>query len=281
LRFVTSVRQPTAQQHRDAASPPEISSANRRYVRVEISDTGCGMNAEVLAHIFEPFFTTKQLGEGTGLGMSMVYGLMNQMGGFVTVDSRVGGGTVIQLFFPALRASALTPNEVPAIAAASDRGSERILLVEDDADIRTLTTRVLRRAGYHVTEAVNGEDAADRLRMQVGSDDPPFALVISDMVMPHGDGLYVLEATRRFAAPARIVWVSGYSGDGFATSPGGGVAGFRDGSSGSPVQTDAVGPIIQKPWTTAEFLSRIRAVLDAPPNVPLDATPPDDPSRAG
>jgi len=251
------------------------------FAALSVTDTGCGMSPDVIAQIFEPFFTTKRQGEGTGLGMSMVYGLMDQMGGYVTVESEVGRGTTVRLLFPVLRGLRSTSIE-PAIGAmGSERGSERILLVEDDADIRTLTARVLRRAGYHVTEAVNGEDAEERLRTQAAGQELPYALVVSDMVMPHGDGLYVLEATRRLAAPARMVFVSGYAGDGLSGTLGGDIATIGSRFALAPVQEGGAPPIIPKPWTTSDFLTRIRAILDAPPNVPLDATATHDASRAG
>jgi two-component system cell cycle sensor histidine kinase/response regulator CckA len=239
------------------------------------------MSGDVLTHIFEPFFTTKRQGEGTGLGMSMVYGLMDQMGGYVTVESQPRAGTTVRLFFPAMRASQPTPASIAAVPSRQDSGTECILLVEDDHDIRALTARVLRRAGYEVTEAVSGEDAEQQLRARVANGSPPFALVVSDMVMPHGDGMYVLEATRRLAAPARIVWVSGYAGDGLFGMPDRHFGQNGRGMSGDPVHSHGVAPIIQKPWTTTEFLSRIRAVLDAPPNVPLDASATHVPFRAG
>ena len=253
----------------------------QHFAALSVTDTGCGMSPDVIAQIFEPFFTTKRQGEGTGLGMSMVYGLMDQMGGYVTVESEVGRGTTVRLFFPVLR-GLRTASIEPAIGAiGSERGSERILLVEDDADIRTLTARVLRRAGYHVTEAVNGEDAEERLRTQAAGQELPYALVVSDMVMPHGDGLYVLEATRRLAAPARMVFVSGYAGDGLSGTLGGDIATIGSRFALAPVQEGGAPPIIPKPWTTSDFLTRIRAILDAPPNVPLDATATHDASRAG
>lgn len=252
-----------------------------QFASLSVTDTGCGMPPDVMAHVFEPFFTTKRQGEGTGLGMSMVYGLMDQMGGFVTVESEVGSGTTVRLFFPALRGLPATPIERAASAAAKEGGSERILLVEDDADIRTLTARVLRRAGYHVTEAVNGTDAEERLRAQAIGQELPFAIVVSDMVMPHGDGLYVLEAVRRLAVPARLIFVSGYTGDSLSGALDGDMATIGSRFALSPVQEGCAPPIIQKPWTTSDFLSRIRAVLDAPPNVPLDATATHDASRAG
>ena len=264
-----------------APRAPTFRAVPRRFAAIAVTDTGCGMTPDIIAHIFEPFFTTKRQDEGTGLGMSMVYGLMDQMGGHVTVESEVGGGTTVRLFFPVPRGLHPAPAETAAIPATHEQGSERILLVEDDADIRALTARVLRRAGYHVTEAVNGEDAEERLRAQAAGSEPAFALVVSDMVMPHGDGLYVLAATQRLVAPARIVWVSGYAGDGLMGGAEAEPGAAGNGIPHSPVHMIGAPSIIQKPWTTTDFLSRIRAVLDAPPNVPLDASATHDPSRAG
>ena len=273
----------------DITGVPALAAARRRerpggpqhFAVLSVTDTGCGMSSDVMARIFEPFFTTKHQGEGTGLGMPMVYGLMDQMGGYVTVESEVGSGTTVRLYFPAL-CGLRTASIEPVMGATGPEGaSERILLVEDDANIRTLTARVLRRAGYHVTEAANGEEAEERLRTQAAGLERPYALVVSDMVMPHGDGLYVLEATRRLAAPARLVFVSGYAGDGLSGAPGGDIATIGSRFALTPVQEGGAPPIIPKPWTTSEFLSRIRAILDAPPNVPLDAAATHDATRAG
>ncbi len=241
-------------------------SSAQRHVVVSVSDTGCGMNAETLARMFEPFFTTKRLGEGTGLGMSMVYGLMEQMGGRVSVESQPEQGTTIHLHFPAVADARLTPSSLPSITPHVGRGDERILLVEDDDAIRALSARVLRRAGYTVTEAASGDAAFEFLRQQRDEGQPPVDLVVSDVVMPHGDGYRVLEATRQYAAASRIVWVTGYAGGGYA-----------DGDVHAPCDA----PLIQKPWTTSELLARIRAVLDGPPNVPPDNSRQHDNHRAG
>jgi signal transduction histidine kinase len=240
--------------------------ARERHVLVSVVDTGCGMSADTLAHMFEPFFTTKAPGEGTGLGMSMVYGLMQQMGGHITVDSHEGQGTSVHLHFSTVPEDRATPPSVPVLSVGGRGGSERILLVEDDDAIRTLTARVLRRAGYDVVVAKSGNEAAAQLEAQAIAPAPGFALVVSDVVMPNGDGARVLEATRRWAAGARIVWVTGYAGSEYAEGP---------------VHAPCDAPIIQKPWTTTEFLTRVRTVLDGPPNVPLDATVTHDPLRTG
>jgi two-component system, cell cycle sensor histidine kinase and response regulator CckA len=236
-----------------------------RHVVVTVTDTGVGMSPETLARIFEPFFTTKGVGEGTGLGMSMVYGLMEQMGGRVSIQSGMGAGTTVHLHFP-IDADQRPIADVPAAAVSGGHGNEHILLVEDDDAIRMLSARVLRRAGYAVTEAVNGNDAAALLRRHAESDAAPFDMVVSDVVMPHGDGSRVLEAARQFAAQSRIVWVTGYAGGSYVDQH---------------VHAPCDAPIIQKPWTTGDFLARIRGVLDGPPNVPSDLSVTNEHSRAG
>lgn len=237
-----------------------------RHVMVSVSDTGTGMSPETLARVFEPFFTTKGVGEGTGLGMSMVYGLMDQMGGRVSLESREGAGTTVHLHFPVDVDQQVAPSAPVASEVNGSRGNEHILLVEDDDAIRTLSARVLRRVGYTVTEALNGNDAADYLRERQTSTQPPFDIIVSDVVMPHGDGSRVLEATRQYATQSRIVWVTGYAGGSFVDQH---------------VQAPCDAPIIQKPWTTSDFLARIRGVLDGPPNVPPDTSVTNEHSRAG
>jgi DNA-binding response OmpR family regulator len=138
-----------------------------------------------------------------------------------------------------------------------ERGHERILLVEDDEAIRRLSARVLRRAGYDVTEANDGDDAAAYLARCGENGAEPFALIVSDIVMPRGGGARVLEAARILAADSRLIWVTGYAGSSY---------------DHTEVHAPCAAPIIQKPWTTRELLARVRLVLDAPPNIPPATT---------
>lgn len=236
-----------------------------RHIVMSVSDTGCGMAEETLAHVFEPFYTTKGPGEGTGLGMAMVYGLMEQMLGQVTVESAVGKGTTVHLHFPIATDQRETPPGRAAGPTVQSHGQEHVLLVEDDDAIRALSARVLRRAGYEVTEAMSGNQAAEFLAQRASRPRDKFDVVVSDVVMPHGDGARVLEAVRHYAANGRLVWVTGYAG------------GFTSGDVHAPCDA----PIIQKPWTTSDFLARIRAVLDGPPNVPPDSPVTHAQHRAG
>jgi PAS domain S-box-containing protein len=224
-----------------------------QQVHVTVADNGVGMASEVLSHIFEPFYTTKPEGEGTGLGMSMVYGLMQQMRGNVSVDSRPGSGTTVLLRFPVADVRAeprYTPSAVPVIARG---GAERLLLVEDDAAIRRLTARVLRGAGYEVTEADSGNSAALVLEQHKRRTDVPFDLVISDVVMPDGSGSRVLEAMQKHSPTTRLLWVTGYVGH---VGP------------GEEYRAPSDHAVLHKPWTPAELLARVRRVLDTPPSSP-------------
>jgi hypothetical protein len=132
-----------------------------------VTDTGAGMSEETLARIFEPFYTTKKVGEGTGLGMAMVYGLTEQMHGRVTVRSQPGEGTSVSIHVPLATAAATLMPTTPRGDATPSARRETLLLVEDDDAIRLLASRVLQRAGYRITEAVDGESAAHCMREQM------------------------------------------------------------------------------------------------------------------
>ncbi len=248
LRVVVSVQEDDISRiDRRAASVGAVV----RHVYVTVSDTGAGMAGDVLSHIFEPFYTTKRAGEGTGLGMSMVYGLMQQMRGSVSVESSPGGGTTVSLRFPIAdvkQEPRYTPSAVPVISTG---GAERLLLVEDDAAIRRLTARVLRSAGYDVTEADSGNSAALLLEQNKRRTDVPFDLIISDVVMPDGGGARVLDALRTHTPTARLLWVTGYVGH---VGP------------GEEYRAPSDHPVLHKPWTPADLLARVRRVLDAPPS---------------
>lgn len=246
----------TAAGSANGSAPSGAEPPAAQHVCITVADTGCGMSDDVQAHLFEPFFTTKKLGEGTGLGMSMVYGLMQQMRGRVSVESRPGAGTRVSLQLPIIEEAVATASPEPPPEQAK-HGHEHILLVEDDESIRRLSARVLRRAGYHVTEANDGDDAAECLARRGEHGAEPFALIISDVVMPRGGGDRVLAAARTWAADSRLIWVTGYAGSSY---------------DHTEVHAPCVAPIIQKPWTTRELLGGVRQVLDAPPNIPPETT---------
>ncbi len=212
------------------------------YVVLTVADTGVGMDEKTQQHIFEPFFTTKPVGQGTGLGMAMVYGLVKQHGGFVNVYSEPGLGTTVRIYFPATGEAA-----IPKRAAAAGEireGKETILLVEDDATLRRTGKRVLEKFGYTVITASDGLDALNTIRTRP----TPADLIISDIVMPHTSGPQLLSALRDAGAAPRILFTSGYAA--------------RDVQDRTPLDSGV--PFLAKPWTIAELLRKVREVLDAP-----------------
>jgi signal transduction histidine kinase/ActR/RegA family two-component response regulator len=184
------------------------------YVLVEVADTGAGIPKENLVKIFEPFFTTKPVGQGTGLGLSTVYGVVKQTGGFIAVDSDVGRGTTFQIYLPryAVEGVASEPVEDAERNAKRDvTGQDTILLVEDEDAVRSFAARALRMRGYTVMEASGGEAALDIVRRHQGAID----LLISDVVMPNMDGPTLVRAARRIRPEMRIIYMSGYAEDAF------------------------------------------------------------------
>ena len=197
------------------------------YVRIDVSDTGTGIPAEIVDKIFEPFFSTKEVGKGTGLGLSTVYGIVKQTGGFVYVDSEEGKGTTFRIFLPRhhaeqepLQESQTTNIAAKEAAAEAPKarvdltGQGTILLVEDEEGLRSLNARGLRSRGYTVIEASNGIEALEALEEKDGAID----LVVSDVVMPEMDGPTLLRSMRKRNPDLKIIFVSGYAEDAFAKS---------------------------------------------------------------
>jgi two-component system cell cycle sensor histidine kinase/response regulator CckA len=196
------------------------------YVRIDVSDTGTGIPAEIVDKIFEPFFSTKEVGKGTGLGLSTVYGIVKQTGGFVYVDSEEGKGTTFRIFLPRHHLEQEAQPEPQATnglhkGATAEReprvdltGQGTILLVEDEEGLRSLNARGLRSRGYTVIEASNGIEALEALEARDGAID----LVVSDVVMPEMDGPTLLRAMRGRNPDLKIIFVSGYAEDAFAKS---------------------------------------------------------------
>ena len=187
------------------------------YVLVEVADTGTGMPPEVAERIFEPFFTTKDVGKGTGLGLSMAYGIIEQSGGFIFVDSRLGEGTTFRIFLPRhipTQATAITSEN--GKAASGGRldlsGTASILLVEDEDHVRAGNVRALKMRGYDVHEAASGVEALEVLEEREGDID----LVVSDVVMPEMDGPTLLREMRAKHPDLKFIFVSGYAEDAFA-----------------------------------------------------------------
>jgi len=196
------------------------------YVRIDISDTGTGIPADIVDKIFEPFFSTKEVGKGTGLGLSTVYGIVKQTGGFIYVDSEADQGTSFHIFLPRHHAELeAVPDAAAASVAAKEAAAEAkpradltgqgtILLVEDEEGLRSLNARGLRSRGYSVIEASNGNEALEALEEKNGAVD----LVVSDVVMPEMDGPTLLKAMRERNPDLKIIFVSGYAEDAFEKS---------------------------------------------------------------
>lgn len=212
-------------------------TASERVI-ICVADTGTGMPPEIVARAFDPFFTTKPPGKGTGLGLSQVYGIVRQIGGDVTIDTEVGKGTSIHIALPLAHAKATNEHVEPAAAL---RGSETILIVDDDADVRQIMSGVLSELGYRVTEAGDGEAALDMLK----SYQPD--LMVIDFGMPGSNGAEVAAAARQSNEDLRILFVSGYSDT-------------------SAIEK-AVGKaaLLHKPFLPAEFVAAVRSSLDASP----------------
>ena len=210
------------------------------YVCLSVSDTGAGMDEQTKKRIFEPFFTTKPPGKGTGLGMSMIYGLMKQHSGFVDIQSAIGEGTSVRLYFPVTVEEAPVP--VPKRQPEVTGGTETILVIEDEAPIRRAAKRALEQYGYTVLLA---EDGAEGLRV-FRAHRPEIAMVISDIVMPRMDGPEVFKAIRKEAGITKFMFMSGYEARDVRQS----------------LALDPLTPFLQKPWTITELLVRVREVLD-------------------
>ncbi len=211
------------------------------YVRLSVSDTGCGMPMEVQAHIFEPFFTTKGEGKGTGLGLSTVFGLVTQSGGGLDVTSTVGKGTRFDVYLPSATAEIeQAAGQVPA--QQTRRGHETILLVEDDASVRELVRDELRKLGYRVFEAKNGLEACLVGTQQMGA----LHLLLTDVVMPGMSGTELAQHLRVIKPELKLLFMSGYTDD----------VGLGAG--------DQASAYLQKPFTPEVLAKVVRDLLDQP-----------------
>jgi len=211
------------------------------YVELSVKDTGTGMDAATRAHIFEPFFTTKAQGKGTGLGLSTVWGIVRQSGGHVDVESEPGQGTTFRLYLPRVAGDVEEARAEPKSAAAL-RGTETVLLVEDDEQVRVFVRDVLRRHGYRVLEAQNAGEALLIGEQQL----EPAELLVTDVVLPRVGGRELTARLRRTWPDLKVLYVSGYTHDTVVDQ---GVL-----ESGAP--------FLSKPIMPEELLARVRQVLD-------------------
>jgi CheY-like chemotaxis protein len=215
-------------------------SQTGRHVVLAISDTGCGINESIKSKIFEPFFTTKSIGQGTGLGLSTVYGIVTQSKGSISVESEAGKGTTFKIYFPGLVAKAeelVQPAEVDELPA----GSETILVVDDDEAVRKVTTNLLTSAGYRVIEASNAEKALEVMT----ASGPQIDLLLTDLIMFGQSGFDLFEHAKVIRPDLRSLFMSGYTGD---------LVALRGGSISER-------SFLPKPFTRSSLVKKVYSVL--------------------
>jgi len=222
------------------------------YVLMSVRDTGSGIPPEVLEHVFEPFYTTKPRGEGTGLGLSTVYGIVKSHGGVVEVESEVGRGTTFRILLPAAGArQAPAPDSAAPFEVLRGQG-RRILVVDDEESIRLVTLAALQRHGFVVETAVDGEDALASFRR----DPTRFAAVITDLMMPRLGGRELIAELRWLAPRLPLIASSGLSGD------------QPTGEEDSTLQELGATVLLRKPYTEAELLVTLQAAFAPGPRTP-------------
>ncbi|PRQ10105.1 Blue-light-activated protein [Enhygromyxa salina] len=212
------------------------------YATITVMDTGVGMDAETKAHLFEPFFTTKAVGEGTGLGMSTVYGVVQQVGGQIEVKSELGVGTTVRVYLPRTTRPLSSPTERSQAALLG--GDETVLVVEDEALVRQTVRNYLERWGYRVLEAGDGAEALDLLRAR-----PDIDLLVTDMVLPRSSGSELVREAAGLRPQLRVLFMSAYPK----------VKLIRE------RQLDREAPTLQKPFTEDTLLTKVREVLGSGP----------------
>jgi two-component system cell cycle sensor histidine kinase/response regulator CckA len=220
------------------------------YVLIEVSDTGSGIATENLEKVFEPFFTTKPVGHGTGLGLSTVYGVVKQTGGFINVESEPGKGAVFSIYLPRHLGTVPggdTSDETERLATRDITGQDTILLVEDEEAVRSFAARALKMRGYTVLEAGTGEAALEIVRNYP----EVIHLLITDVVMPNMDGPTLVRAVTRIRSDIRIIYMSGYAEDVFR----------RGGERTEEVH------FLPKPFGLKQFVAKVKDVLSGAPPV--------------
>ena len=218
-------------------------STTGHYLQLQVEDNGCGMSEDVKKHIFEPFYTTKAMGEGTGMGLAMVYGIVKQNNGSIYVYSELGQGTTFKLYWP------LTMKEDTKIMEKVKPedikgGSETILLAEDNQQLRTIASRQLRQAGYTVVEAKDGKNALEKAKSYQGT----IELLFTDAVMPIMGGLELSEKIKEIYPDIQVLFASGYMDNGIHQE----------------ILTGAKGRFINKPYNIQDIMVMIRQLLDEP-----------------
>jgi PAS domain S-box-containing protein len=217
-----------------------------RYVMLIVSDTGVGMDSETQAHMFEPFFTTKEPGKGTGLGLPIVYGVVKQTGGWTHVDSKPGKGTTFEIYLPwaeeAETTTALQVSQIREDIAAAPKGTETVLLVEDETGIRELACEFLQRQGYKVLHGMDGNEA---LRIAEGHEDL-IHLLVTDMAMPNLGGKELADRLQKVRPQIKVLFMSGYPD--------------HEALAGGNIGVQAA--VLQKPFSLDTLAYKVRTLLD-------------------
>lgn len=237
---ITPANRPTRQMISPAA---EDSITDGSYVLVEVIDTGCGIPRELIQQIFEPFFSTKEVGSGTGLGLSTVYGIVKQTGGYIYVSSQQNIGTTFSIYFPRYESEQTARVEGAGQAAAPDlTGSGTILLVEDETPVRTFAARALGNKGYKVLEADSAETALDIIAQQ----GEKIGIIITDVIMPGMTGPDMVVKILETYPDIKVIFISGYAEDAFVNSYG----------------TEREFNFLPKPFTLKQLASKVKEVLE-------------------
>ncbi|HPF77819.1 MAG TPA: PAS domain S-box protein [Alphaproteobacteria bacterium] len=217
------------------------------WVSIAVEDTGCGISKENLSRIIEPFFTTKDVGQGTGLGLATVYGIIRQTGGFLDIESEVGKGTTFTIYLPRMSDEELSgeaekDNKDGEEPTGDLTGTARILLVEDEDAVRTFSTRALMNKGYEVLAAENGQAA---LQLMSSQENKQIDLLITDVMMPDMDGPTLVQRMRQDSPELRIIFISGYTEDKLKDHMGKGIS------------------FLPKPFTLKQLAAKVKEALDA------------------
>jgi CheY-like chemotaxis protein len=212
------------------------------FVRLSVADTGVGISEEIKARLFEPFFTTKGPGQGTGMGLATVFGIAQQNGGWVEVESEPQTGAVFRVYWP-LPVEQQPTSVLPRAHISVPRGRETVLVVEDEGGVRGLVCRILRGGGYEVLEACGGGEAL----ALCSQESRPIQLLISDLVMPHISGPELVQRVAEYQADLKVLYISGYV----------------DTEQIPRELIDSGVPLLQKPFSPQELLRAVRELLDA------------------
>jgi two-component system cell cycle sensor histidine kinase/response regulator CckA len=225
----------TAMTELDARAGVEVGLPPGRYLVVTVSDNGSGMTEETKARIFEPFFTTKEQGKGTGLGLATVYGIVEQFGGKISLDTQLGVGSTFFVYLPTIGAGDSD------VEAEEEQGATRVLVVEDEDQVRDLVTLILEEEGYRVLEAANGRQALEFLERHPGAID----LILTDVVMPDVNGPELVARLESLRTSARVLFMSGYADSQLVSR----------GVHGKGVK------ILHKPFTATQLATQVAALL--------------------